>query len=337
MSSPAERAGPGSARSRARPEIRLVADLLSLFLALPLGSVIVVVRYGPASESGAPFFGGYALPIALAALILGAAAYRLVFAVSRPSLFVVVLGATVAVLVLASMAMGVLVHRDFFTAAFQYSLGAFIAVMYSIAARPGPSLSRDQGLKRALSRAGFIVSFFYVEWIMLMGYAIVTRAEPRPIEAIVYNVYNLAQVLVLLLASRWVERTSFHTVTIEEEALDFDGRDIVPMLGQKKAALFRGFALAPDRRLRCFEIQAFFRGETEDAAAERCVSCTERTTKVALCTRYRNTYNSILELKRVMEFLEIGTITAPENKRRILTDGWKLVLFENARLVVRKK
>jgi hypothetical protein len=324
------------ARGGASFETRLVTDLLSLFLALPLGSVLIIIRYGPASASGAPIFGDYALPFALAVLVLGAVAYRLAFAVSRPMRFVAALWATVAALVLASMAMGILIHRDFFTAAFQYSLGAFIAVLYHVAARPSSSQD-SKGFLRALSKAGLIVSFFYVEWIMLMGYAISTRAEPRPVESILYNVYNLAQVLILLLTSRWVERKTFHRVMVEGKRLEVDGRDLLSVLGQKKAEIFRGFVLAADRSLRCSEIQALFREEADEAADERCASCTEQTTKVALCSRYRNTYNSILELKRVLEFLEIGTITAPENKRRILTDGWKLALFENARLIVRKR
>jgi len=327
---------PKGARGGARFETRLVTDLLSLFLALPLGSVLLIIRYGPASEPGAPIFGDYALPLALAVLVLGAAAYRLAFAVSRPMRFVAVLWATVAALILASISMGVLVHRDFFTAAFQYALGAFVAALYYVATRPNPSQD-SKGFLRALSKAGLIVSFFYVEWIILMGYAISTRAEPRPVESILYNVYNLVQVLILLLTSRWVERKTFHRVIVEGKRLDVDGRDLLSVLGQKKAEIFRSFALEAYRSLRCSEIQALFREEADEAADERCAACTEQTTKVALCSRYRNTYNSILELKRVLEFLEIGTINAPENKRRILTDGWKLVLFENARLIVRRR
>jgi hypothetical protein len=338
MSSPAEYSGPGKAQNRSRLESRLIVAILSLFLAMPLGFILLAVRYGPAAEAeGPPLFGGYVLPLALASIILGAAAFRLVFAAFRMSLFFVALSSTIAGLVVASVALGSLAHRDFFTAAFQYLLGALIAVMYRLASRPRSSLNLSQASLRGLSRAGFVVSIFYVEWIMLMGYAISTRAEPRPVESILYNIYDLAQVLILYVTSRWVERNAFHTARMEGEALDVDGRDILPVLGQKKAAIFRGFALAPDRRLRCSDIQALFQDESGETAPGPCADCTERSTKVALCARYRNTYNSILELKRVLEFLEIGTITAPENKRHILSDGWKLVLFENARLVVRKK
>jgi hypothetical protein len=327
--------GPKNMRNRVRLESRLVADLLSLFLSLPLSATLVIIRYGPAPETPTPLLDGCVLPIAFALIALGAAAFHLVFASSRPALFVVSLCSTVVALVVASMLIGAFVHRDFFTAAFQYLIGALIAFMYRVATHLRHSL--DQGLQRRLSRAGVVVSVFYVEWIMLMGYAITTRAEPRPIESIIYNVYNLAQVLILLLTSRWVERNTFHTVTVEGNTLDVDGRDLVSVLGQKKAKIFRGFALVSDRRLRCSEIQMLFREEADDTMVERCASCSEQTTKVALCARYRNTYNGQLELKRVLEFLEIGTITAPENKRRILTDGWRLALFENVRLVVRKK
>jgi hypothetical protein len=330
------REGPGLTR-KAKLETRLFADLLSFLLALPLGAVLLTVRYGPAIEPGGPVLGDYALPIGIGAIILISIVIRLVLTVRRQTFFLVALSFTFAAIVAASVIMGSLVHRDFFTAGFQYLLGALIAVMYRRSIWPRSSPGFNQASMRALSKAGIFASIFYVEWIMLMGYAIATRAEPRPIESLLYNVYNLAQVIALFVTSRWVERNTFHTVRLEGESLTIDGRDIVPVLGPKKTAIFGILARAPDRRLRCREIQELFRDETDEGVPERCRACTEETTKVALCAKYRNTYNSILELKRVLEFLEIGTITTPENKRRILSDGWKLALFENTRLVVRRK
>jgi hypothetical protein len=337
MSSPVDvHEGPGLTR-KARLETRLFAGLLSFLLALPLGAILLIIRFGPAIEPGGPILGALALPIGIGAVILASIAIRLVLTLRRQTFFIVALSFTFAALVAASVILGSLVHRDFFTAGFQYLLGALIAVMYRRSTRPRSSPGFNPASMRALGRAGLFASVFYVEWIMLMGYAIATRAEPRPIESLLYNVYNLAQVLALFVTSRWVERNALHTVRLEGGSLTIDGRDIVPVLGPKKAAIFDILARAPDRRLRCREIQELFRDEAEEGVPVRCRACTEETTKVALCAKYRNTYNSILELKRVLEFLEIGTITAPENKRRILSDGWKLALFENTRLLVRRK
>lgn len=337
MSSAAEIPDREDPPRRMRLESRLFAAFLSFFLALPLGSTLLIVRYGPSAGSGSTILGPFELPAALAAAIIGALAFRAALAVRGAMPFVFAQGAATLLLVGASIAAGVLVNRDFFTAAFQYLPCTLIAVQYRLATRPRTSLGISPAVLRGIGRAGVVVSVLYAEWLMLMGYAIVVRAEPRPIEAMLYNVYNLAQVLILFIASRWAERNAFHTVRIEGEAVEIDGRGIAGILGQKKAAIFRLLALAPERRLRCPEIQAFFREGAETAASGRCAGCTEATTKVALCAKYRNTYNSILELKRVLEFLEIGTIATPENKRRILSDGWKLALFESVRIVVRGK
>jgi hypothetical protein len=315
-------------------ESKLAEYMLSLFLSLPLVGVMLVVRFGPAAEPGLPALIDYWLPLSAAILVPSLLIFRLVLSTRLRLRFTSLLVAAEILFVVASIAAGALVHRDFFTAAFQYLLGASIIVLYKINAYPSPELKK--GLQRSIGRAGVVVAVFYVEWIMLMGYAISTRAEPRPIESIIYNLYNLAQVLILLLSSLSAQRKSFHTVLVGKDELAVDGRDIVPVLGQKKAAIFRALALAPDRRLRCPEVQALFRGEGDEAGS-RCAACSESTTKAALCGKYRNTYNGILELKRMLEFLEIGTITASENKRHILTEGWKLSLFEDVRIEQRKK
>ena len=256
----------------ARPasrESRLAEYALSLFLALPLVGVLFMVRFGPAAEPGMPALMDYWLPLSAAILALSFFAYRFVFSIKLRLPFFIALVSTELVLIVASIIAGAFIHRDFFTAAFQYLLGALIAVLYKAAANPSPETKK--GLQRSLGLAGFVVAAFYVEWIMLMGYAISTRAEPRPIESIVYNIYNLAQVLLLFLSSRGAQRRSFHTVLVGKDELAIDGRDIIPVLGQKKAAIFSGLALAPGRRLRCPEVQALFRDEAEESAS-RCAA-----------------------------------------------------------------
>jgi hypothetical protein len=321
-------------RNKASREERLALNAISFFLGLPLGAVLLIVRYGPAAEPELPQWLSFELPLSLVFMILCFLAYRLVFMAEGVFRFVVALVVTECLFVIASIVFGVLIHRDFFTAAFQYILGALVAVLCRVAHSPKSSLRKN--VQRSLGRASLVVAVFYIEWIMLMGYAISTRAEPRPVESIIYNVYNLAQVLALFILSRMVERRSFQTVIVGKDELSVDGRDIVSVLGQKKATIFRGLASAADRRLRCPDVQRLFR-EDADEADSRCLACSESTTKAALCGKYRNTYNSVLELKRVLEFLEIGTIATSENKRHILSEGWTLALFENTRIELRKK
>ena len=180
---------------------------------------------------------------------------------------------------------------------------------------------------------------FYAEWIILVGYAVVTRAEPRPIETLIYNAYNLPLVLVLFLASRGVERRAMRTLSIGAAGVEVDGKSIDAMLGERRAVLLAAFVAAPDRRLRCPDVQqalaARAHGGAARAAKTDCAACAASGMKATDCAEYRSAYNSLLDLKKLLEFLEIGSITAPDNRRLVLTEGWRLTLFENARIVLR--
>jgi hypothetical protein len=169
-----------------------------------------------------------------------------------------------------------------------------------------------------------------------MGYAIVTRAEPRPIEAMIYNAYNIPLSLVLLLVSRGVERRALRTLSIGAGGVTVDGKPIDTMLGERRSTLLAAFAAAPDRRLRCPDVHAALasRAHAPDRTPRAsCEDCDANGMKATSCVDYRSAYNSLLDLKKTLEFLEIGSITSPDNKRRVLAEGWRLTLFENARIV----
>lgn len=187
----------------------------------------------------------------------------------------------------------------------------------------------------AASRAGFILSAFYAEWIMFMGYAIATRAEPRPIEAMIYNAFNLLLTLVLFVSANRIGQRTILSVHIGEGSMRIHSKDVTSVFGPKKMALLFEFVKAPERKLRCADIQ-FIQGTGEIQNEENCIQCLQNETKATLCTKYRSTYNAILDIKKILEFLEIGTITSSTNKRNILTDGWKLVLFENVKFHIIK-
>jgi len=169
-----------------------------------------------------------------------------------------------------------------------------------------------------------------------MGYAIVTRDEPRPVESLVYNVYNLVLVFLLLVVSRRLRYKATTSVDTEPDALRVNDKDFSQLFGAKKTRLVNAFASAEDRRLCCPDIQRILRqddGKKDDA----CERCRDGAMKATLCVRYRTTYNLVLDLKKNLESIEVGTITSNGNRRNILAEGWKLVLFENVRISVKKK
>ncbi len=301
--------------------------LVSIFLSLPLGLVMIATGNPEQLFPVGLLFG-------ILVFILPFLAVWSVFRLQDRRVFFGAAGFLVTVLVFLSVVAGIRIHRDFYSAAFMYILATPVLVFYYILlVQPAAPVSR--GTLAVFSTSGFILSVFYSQWIILMGYAIATRAEPRPMQALAYNVYNLILVLVLFSLSRSMRRETYHTLRVGSSSVTADGRDLSSYVGKRKADLVAAFASAPDRTLRCPEIQAILVEGPPNQDEPSCESCGGTDTKATLCKKYRNTYNNILDLKKLLEFLEIGTITAPDNKRKVLEEGWKLNLFENARVVVR--
>lgn len=300
-----------------------LTHILALFFSLPFGIVVLAIYFEPGqgNSAGLEIFQKWALYLLLPELLLSFFAYRSILEHKRFIPFSLMLLGTGLSLAGLSVICGIYIQRDFFTATFQYILCMPAIFLYHLWSTSSTDFQKST--LRLLSTAGYILAILYSQWIMLMGYAIATRAEPRPIQALVYNVYNLLLVWVMFLLSRRIRQKSGYTVTAGRAALLIDDKDISTILGPKKIFLFYLFASAPSRHLRCSEIQT-------------CCECDEKTAKATLCPRYRHTYNMILDMKKILEFLEIGTITTSIKRRDILSEGWKLVLFENVNMIIKK-
>jgi hypothetical protein len=302
--------------------------LVVAFISLPMPMVALVLALFPADAPANPqaVLAGFAATLAIAALYLRSLRTR------TYSAFIVLSLLAVAGNAMTSIWLGIGSHRDFFTSAFESILAYPLVFLYRLWAKSRGEYSSMS--MRAISRAGFAIAAFFTVWIMMMGYAISTRAEPRPLQSIIYNCYNLILAVALALESHGLELSTWHTLSISPKALRLDDKDLVPILGKKKSDMLRAFTLSPDRTLHCREIQAALEGGGEGDFD--CGDCDKDTAKATACPHYRSTYNSLLEIKRTIEFLGIGTITAPENKRRILAEGWKLAIFEGVRIQARE-
>jgi hypothetical protein len=292
------------------------------FISLPMPMVALVLALFPADAPADPRF----ILLGIAATLAMAALYLQSLRTRTYSAFIVLSLLALAGNAVTSIWLGIGSHRDFFTSAFESILAYPLVFLYRLWAKSRGEYSSMS--MRAISRAGFAIAAFFTVWIMMMGYAISTRAEPRPLQSIIYNCYNLILAVALALESHGLELSTWHTLSISPKGLRLDGKDLVPILGKKKSDILRAFTLSPDRTLHCREIQAALDGEGDFD----CGDCDKKTAKATACPHYRSTYNSLLEIKRTIEFLGIGTITAPENKRNILAEGWKLAIFEGVRI-----
>jgi len=141
-------------------------------------------------------------------------------------------------------------------------------------------------------------------------------------------------VLLLFLLSRLVGIKAYRTMVVAQQRVYADGKDMALLVGDQKAAVIAHFARAPNLTLRCSDLQVLSEAVVSQTDRDKCEQCIDSNAKATLCPKYRNMYNNILEIKRALEFLEIGTITGPDNKRSVLDKGWKLCLFQNTRIKI---
>ncbi len=317
---------------------RFLSRAIPAFFSLPFAIVALSVAFGPARFDAASYHGSgfFLFALAFGATIAGYAALSFTLSRQKAVTFLACASVTCAALATVSVLAGAGLHRDFFSAAFQYAMA--LPALYVVQAQKVFYRSMQKRAITVLSHAGFVIAAFYLEWIMLMGYAIATRAEPRPIESMIYNVYNIFLTIELFISARTLGRFRKNRVEITPSLMRLDGKDITQLAGVKRTRLLYAFSTAEGRRLRCPEIQRLLygvnSGEDTDTAASgpECSRCDPESAKAAQCGRYRSTYNSILELKKLIEFLEVGTIVTGENRRHVLEDGWRLVAFDGARI-----
>jgi hypothetical protein len=179
-----------------------------------------------------------------------------------------------------------------------------------------------------------VVFVFTGAWIALMGYAISTRQEPRWAESIIYNIYNTVFIFLLAVTTVDLRIRGQRTVVVSDASLHIDRYNFTEYFTGTAGILVRAFLRSQGRTLTCREIAAKA-GEDTESGPNSCSACLEARWKVTRCKHYRNIYNMTLDIKRMLETLEIGTIVSPQDRSRVKEDGWKLRLFVGVRVVPR--
>jgi hypothetical protein len=212
---------------------------------------------------------------------------------------------------------GLFVHRDFFTAPFEFMISFSLIVFRGSAFRKFLSLAR---VPPESAKTGLIVYFVALTvWIGMVAYAIVIRTEPRWVECIFYNTYNLALAFLLLLVSLTFKPDATKTIAISTNRAFFGNNEITRLLGAQGLTILRTF-IEKGNHLTCAQLR----------------NCGEEgLCKVSACTYYRSIYNGILQLKNVLEVFELGTIEMPEEKSRVSIVGWHLSLSPGTRIEIR--
>jgi hypothetical protein len=313
--------------------------LLCFFFSLsyPLVTVLIALNLSE-SYPPSPYIGSlFPVLLSLAGFVIFGIIY--IFLVHLPACgfsvgrFMAALAAVIGTTILSS----VFIHRDYFTAVFQEVLIfwiLFIPRAYDFFGGGRRGKEAAENLYR-FSRFIFMAGIF---WVMLMGYAISTRKEPRWIESVLYNVYNLGLLFLIIPASLKLRQRLYRTVTVSPLSIVIDGYDFTQFLGRTGSEILMRLLAARERSVLCSDLSgALSSGEGEHSggsvSASQCEECMRNNSKVSLCSAYKTLYNRLRDIKNLLETLEVGTIIAPENKMHILREGWKLRLFSDIRVI----
>lgn len=231
---------------------------------------------------------------------------------------------------------GAFVHRDFFA-----FLSPLIVVYLTIFLYRIDSLGiiHRRQVYRYLTTAILVIFSLWILWLMVAAYSIVTRSEPRWIEATAYNVMNGIIGLLLLYVAMVLRDRSQRLIRNEGGVWYLDDRDVSALLSPQENEIIDAFFREPDQVVTCFRlIEVLHRNEgIENASQEECSRClTERWT-ASECKTYRNIKNRIAATKKYLELLQIGTIVPnAENPREIKEKGWRLRLFDDVQYISSK-
>jgi len=180
-----------------------------------------------------------------------------------------------------------------------------------------------------------IVFVLWFLWLMMMGYAISTRQEPRWTESIIYNIYNSIIVFMLFLNVLKFRMKMFRRVYISDHSIRIDNYDFTEFLGSINLKIINAFLLNHNRNITCALLFTSLNNNANGDLSINadCETCISSGYKVTQCPKYKTIYNRILDIKKLFESLEIGTIISPDNKMKILQEGWKLRFFDDIRVI----
>jgi hypothetical protein len=226
----------------------------------------------------------------------------------------ITMAASLVIQIAMAIAAGLLVHRDFLSLPFQ-----LVVIHYALLLETAPRMRSRLFTDFAVRFYSFtlaIVAFFLI-WIALMGYAIATRSEPRWLPSIAYNIFNLGLCCFLYLANLGLRRKSMRELVVKDGCVLLDGLDITGLFSPSALPLAcRLLAAPPGNRLTCREALGL-------TGREDCGGDCDKATN---CAGYKYVYNRVHELKRVCQALKIGQIIDPDDRRRILVEGWEFHL-----------
>ncbi len=241
------------------------------------------------------------------------------------------------ILIILSILCGALVlftsssyHRDYFTLFFQFALLLFASVIIKF---PDLLIYNNRiKIIKVLTQTAFVLFIGCLCWIILMGYSIATRAEPRWIESIIYNSVNVFILSFLAFSISRLQQQTYKILHCTQTMCTLNERNLSLHLSDREIALLYCFIASRENTCTCSEIYTYLLDLDllEHPGDNNCSACLSEQWSAISCRFYRNIKNQLTSLKKSLELVEIGTIVNTTGKlSETKNQGWKLKLFSD--------
>ena len=298
------------------------------------GMIEVMVLLNPSDTIPVSAFGGIGWIMFAISL---SASFILPFVTAKQSgktRFIISFICQFIVMISLTIVFGIFFHRDFYSYATQLILLSFLLVILKL---DTVFIVRNRtAVFKVITLACLVLFLTWIIWLIAMAYAIVTRSDPRWIEATGYNLVNGLIGLMMLAVAGYVWNKARKRLHFSGEGLYLDDRNISGMLSPQENRLIAAFLLADESSLTCRDLYSELKGSCDEDFKEKttaepeCRRCLYENWTVTACSNYRNYKNRIKDSKKYLELLQIGTIVpVSENPREIKEKGWRLRLFDD--------
>ncbi|MDA3955279.1 hypothetical protein [Oceanispirochaeta sp.] len=302
-----------------------------LFLILSL-----VIHWNPSGAEPVSCFSGYgeAIVYGIGLSIIHYFLYRLL-AKEKSKNHILLIITISGMLFLTVILTGLFLHRDYFS----MMLPVFICLQNILYRKEVffHHLERHRAINKLLYILSIIMLLCWIVWILMMGYLISSRQEPRWIESLIYNIYNIFLMIIFFISIFDLQKKMKIRILVIDDSIWLSQLNLSEFLGLFKNEILVQLLVNHKKqgRINCHDlVKALSDKDLMTINDMDCMCCKENKQKATLCKEYRKIYRQILDIKKVLELMQIGTIVYPENKMDVVTVGWALKLNSNIEIII---
>lgn len=302
--------------------------LLSLYFSFPLLFITLLIHFDFTSKIDKAIFNSTFSALLLGALFFSSFLISFLFLLLINKNWILFLSLGFSLMTVCCILLAIFLHRDFFTYNFQLVGCYYILLVLKV--KNNLSNMVDRQIFNYLWIASLVLFILIFEWLILMGYSICIRTEPRWLESLLYNIYNLAFAILILVIGITLRNEQFVLLIVKTDKLYLNQKEISFFLNQTEIRMLSFFLKNRSKGINCYN----FSNElnlTKKFSLD-CHSCLKQNYSVMSCKSYKYLYNRIHQIKRFLSNFNLGRITRPEKRNNIKEEGWSLRLFDNIRV-----